>query len=142
MSMGPSQDAPKAPIGALWNRREHAGPAAEAPLVGRAGNAACGDELVLGLWLDGAGRICRARYRVRGCSSLIGLVEWACEELEGLPFRILQDGIDLAVRVRAAGGLPARGAHALGVLERALDSLRGAAGSARGTAADGACSDS
>src|SRR6266542_240358 len=54
----------------------HAGPLEGAALVGEA----AGDRLVVrvGLWLDGQGRIARARYRATTCASLIAYAEAAC----------------------------------------------------------------
>ncbi len=55
----------------------HAGPIDGAPL---AGAAACAPRLLVrvGLWLDGEGRVARARYRATTCASLIAYAEAAC----------------------------------------------------------------
>ena len=55
----------------------HAGPVDGAPLTGAAAGAS---RLVvrLGLWLDEAGRVARARYRASTCASLIAYAEAAC----------------------------------------------------------------
>jgi NifU-like protein involved in Fe-S cluster formation len=50
-----------------------------------AGVATGGERLVveLGVWLDAAGRVVRARYRASTCASLIAYAEAACALLEG-----------------------------------------------------------
>ncbi len=55
----------------------HAGALEGAPL---AGEAAGGARLLVrvGLWLDAAGRVSRARYRATTCASLIAYAEAAC----------------------------------------------------------------
>lgn len=96
-----------------------AGSTEGADLVGGAENRACGDRLELGLWLEG-GRVARARFRAGGCSSLIAAASLACERLPGTPAAELA-GADPRAWLREAGGLPPRGAHAGGVVQRALD---------------------
>jgi NifU-like protein involved in Fe-S cluster formation len=97
----------------------HGGGLAAPDAHGRAGNAACGDELELEFrLLDG--RIVAAGFRVRGCSGLIACAELLCAELEG---RESADalGYDLAARVAGLGGLPPARRHALEVCRRALE---------------------
>jgi hypothetical protein len=58
----------------------HAGPLSGATAVG---SAAAGDrEVRVGLWLDAAGRIERARFRATTCASLIAYAEAACRLAE------------------------------------------------------------
>jgi NifU-like protein involved in Fe-S cluster formation len=75
----------------------HAGDIAGASLAGEA--AATNRLLVrLGLWVDGRGRVARARYRATTCASLIAYAEAACA--------LAEEGEDLsrldAARLRAA----------------------------------------
>jgi len=63
----------------------HAGSLAGATRIGEASGAS---HLVVrvGLWLDGEGRVTRARHRASTCASLIAYAEVACELAEaGLP---------------------------------------------------------
>jgi len=96
-----------------------AGPLQGADAVGAAANAACGDRLELGLWLA-EGRVARAGFQASGCSSLIAAASLACERLAGRALAELP-GLDPEAWLREAGGLPRRGAHAGGVVRRALD---------------------
>jgi NifU-like protein involved in Fe-S cluster formation len=101
-----------------------AAPLDGADLRGSAGNAACGDRLELGLWLAD-GRIARAAFQARGCSSLIAAASLACERLQG---RDCHDfaGVDPQAWLSEAGGLPPRGAHAALVVRRAWqEAVRG-----------------
>ena len=75
----------------------HAGSVEGASLAGEA--AAAGRLLVrVGLWLDGDGRVSRARYRATTCASLIAYAETACA--------LAEEGEDLsrldATRLRGA----------------------------------------
>jgi hypothetical protein len=58
----------------------HAGPLDGAVV----GEAKGGENLLVrvGLWLDGGGRVKRARYRATTCASLIAYAEAACELVE------------------------------------------------------------
>jgi NifU-like protein involved in Fe-S cluster formation len=99
--------------------------------VGRAGNAACGDELELSLRVDG-GRVTQARFLASGCSALIATASLLTQELQGLGVAAAR-GLDLERLVSAAGGLEPRGRHALWVAARALAAALGAEGNARKT---------
>lgn len=59
----------------------HAGPLAGAS---RFGEAVGGERLVvrIGVWIDGAGRVIRARFRATTCASLIAYAEAACTLVE------------------------------------------------------------
>jgi len=60
----------------------HGGPVDGADRVGQASG---GERLLVqvGLWLDGAGRVARARYRSTTCASLIAYAEAGCALAEG-----------------------------------------------------------
>jgi nitrogen fixation NifU-like protein len=96
-----------------------AGEPAGADALGCAANAACGDHLELGLWVQD-GRIRDARFRARGCSSLLATASLAAERLVGLDLPGAR-GLDLGALLAGAGGLPPGRAHARAVVERALD---------------------
>ena len=76
----------------------HAGPLDGASV---AGSAAGGNRRLvqIGLWLDGRGRVVRARYRATSCASLIAFAEAACALLEGGgdPVRLDADALRGAV---------------------------------------------
>jgi NifU-like protein involved in Fe-S cluster formation len=86
--------------------------------VGRGANAACGDELELGLWAEG-GRVVGVRWRARACSATLATASLACERLAGLSLEEAE-AIDVGPLLAAAGGLPPGKGHARAVVERAL----------------------
>lgn len=96
----------------------HAGDPAGADALGRGSNAACGDELELGLWAEG-GRVARACWRARACSATLATASLACEHLVG---RTLEqaEALALGALLDDAGGLPPGRGHARAVVERAL----------------------
>ena len=95
------------------------GPLEGADGLGRAENSACGDELALGLWMEGAG-VRQARFQARGCSAVIAVASWLCEQLGGRTLAEVE-GFHRPRPIAAAGGLPAHALHAQSVVQRALD---------------------
>lgn len=86
---------------------------------GTATNDACGDRLELGLWLA-EGRVAQARFQASGCSSLIAAASLTCQRLADLG-RDELGRVDVRAWLRELGDLPPRGAHAGGVVQRALE---------------------
>ncbi|HEY3174211.1 MAG TPA: iron-sulfur cluster assembly scaffold protein [Candidatus Polarisedimenticolia bacterium] len=86
--------------------------------VGRAGNPACGDLLVLSLRIRG-GRIEQARFRATGCSASIASSSMATVLLTGRTLPEAADLTDAAV-ARALGGLPAAKLHCSVLAEDAV----------------------
>jgi hypothetical protein len=70
-------------VAALVDDARHAGPLEGAHVLGEA--AGDGRLVVhIGLWLDGSGRVSRARFRATTCAALIAYAEAACAEAERL----------------------------------------------------------
>jgi cysteine desulfurase/selenocysteine lyase len=110
-------------LGNHFRAPRHAGDPTDADAVGHAHNAACGDELELGLWLE-AGHIRRIRYRARACSATLATASLVSEHLHGLSLDAAASA-DVGRLVEKAGGLPPGKRHACAVVERALaDALR------------------
>lgn len=94
---------------------------AEANAVGRAENAACGDELHLYLEVQ-AGQVLQARFRTFGCAASIAAGSMLTELLAGASLTEAQEFTSEAVNT-ALGGLPPLKIHG-SVL--AADALRAA----------------
>ena len=85
--------------------------------VGRAMDPACGDELELDLAVE-EGRICAARFRVRGCAGAIAVGSALASLLPGRD--AVSGSISRAELESFLGGVPATKRHALRLAERTL----------------------
>ncbi|HKY33691.1 MAG TPA: iron-sulfur cluster assembly scaffold protein [Candidatus Polarisedimenticolia bacterium] len=88
--------------------------------VGRAGNPACGDTVVLSLRVS-EGRIRQARFRASGCSAAIAGASMTTVLLTGLTVERAAELTDQDVAV-ALGGLPPAKVHCSVLAEEAIRS--------------------
>lgn len=97
----------------------HAGDPSGADALGRGRNAACGDELELGLWVA-RGLVREVRFRARACSATLATASLVGERLAGATVEEAR-ALDLGQLLAAAGGLPRGRGHARAVVQRALE---------------------